>query len=549
MENILVGINSKYVHTNLAIRYLKKFVEKNSDFEIEIYENTVNNNINKIIRDIMEKNAKQIFFSVYVWNIEIILKISKELKKISKDLKIILGGPEVSYTPRKIMEENSFIDGIIIGEGELTLLSYLKDEGKKLGIYYKEKNQIKFNGQQKLIENLDIIPFPYSEEELKDIHKIIYYESTRGCPFNCSYCMSSLDKKVRFFSLERTKRDLKIFIKEETRLVKFVDRTFNLQKERYLEIWKYLLENYKENITFHFEINANIFDKEVLDFLKEVPKGFFQFEIGVQTINDITMKVIKRENNIEKLFDNVTAINKNIHLHLDLIAGLPFENYDIFEKSFNYVYETKCSMIQLGFLKILKGTEMQSKVEEYEYKYMDFPPYEILSNRFLSYEEVCKLKDIEEILDYYYNSQKFIKSLDFVISNFYSSPFKFFEEIGEYYKKNNYLDVAHKEVAIFNYFVEFYKIKNFEKIQEFLEFLKFDYLMIKKPGYYPDWIDSNKDKEKYHEELKKRNFKSIREAYKKTEIEKFNINIDNKLKMQVDILFDYTKKDTNYFII
>jgi len=297
LDNILVGINSKYVHTNLAIRYLKKFVIENSEHKIDIYENTINNNIEKIIRDIVEKNPKNIFFSVYVWNVEIIFKIAKELKKILINSNILLGGPEVSYIPRKIMEENQFIDGIMIGEGELVLLSYLNKDPKKLGFYYRENNEIKFNGYERLINNLDIIPFPYTDEELKDIHKIVYYESARGCPFNCSYCMSSIDKSVRFFSLERTKKDLKKFIDRGTRLVKFVDRTFNLNKKRYLEIWKFLLENYREDIIFHFEINANIFDDEVIEFLKKVPREFFQFEIGIQTINKDTMKSINRINN------------------------------------------------------------------------------------------------------------------------------------------------------------------------------------------------------------------------------------------------------------
>lgn len=549
MDNILVGINSKYVHTNLAIRYLKKFVLENSNYEIDIYENTINNNINKIIRDIVEKKPKNIFFSVYIWNVEMVLKIAKELKKILKDSNILFGGPEVSYTPKEIMESNEFIDGIMIGEGEITILSYLNKDENQLGIYYRENNKIKFNGYQRLIDNLDIVPFPYTDEELGDIHKIVYYESARGCPFNCSYCMSSIDKSVRFFSLERTKKDLKKFIDIGTKLVKFVDRTFNLNKKRYLEIWRFLLENYREDIVFHFEINANIFDDEVLEFLKKVPREFFQFEIGVQTINYDTMKSINRKNDLQKLFHNVTEINKTIHLHLDLIAGLPYEDYETFGKSFNYVYKTKCEMIQLGFLKILSGTEMETKVEEYGYKYIDYPPYEFLYNKFLSYEDVCKLKDLEEVLDYYYNSQKFLKSLEFVISNFYKSPFKFFEEIGRYYKNNGYLDIAHKEVAIFNYFVDFYNMKDFPKKDEFLEYLKFDYLMIKKPGYYPEWLNSYKNKEKYKNEVEKMDFKTSREAYKKTEIERFNFDIDTLKVDKIDILFNYKKKKTTYFIV
>ena len=550
MKNILVGINSKYVHTNLAIRYLKKYIEQNSNEKIKIYESSINNNIQKIIRDVVEYEPDNIFFSVYIWNVEMVFKITKELKKILPNKKIILGGPEVSYNPDEILEKNLEIDGILIGEGENVLLNFLTKDIKDVkGVYYREDNKIKFNGFEPLIENLDIIPFPYDDEELEDVHKIVYYESSRGCPFNCSYCMSSIDKSVRYFSLERTKKDLKKFIDIGTRLVKFVDRTFNLNKDRYMEIWKFLLENYRENITFHFEINANIFDDEVLEFLKKVPRKLFQFEIGVQTTNPSTMKAINRNNSLDRLFHNVTCINKNIHLHLDLIAGLPFEDYETFGKSFDYVYKTKCEMIQLGFLKMLKGTQMKDEGEKYSYKYLDFPPYEILSNEFISYKDICRLKDIEEVLDFYYNSQKFLKSVDFVVENFFESPFKFFESIGDFYKERGYLEVAHKEVAIFNNFVEYYEKMNFPKKEEFLEYLKFDYLFMGKPGFYPAWIEENKDKELHKNIIEKMSFRSTREAHKLTELERFSINIDTKEREDINIFFDYSGEETKYHII
>lgn len=549
-KNILVGINSKYVHTNLAVRYLKGFTEANSDVKIEIYESNINNNLMKIIRDIAEKEPEKIFFSTYIWNKEIVFKITKELRKALKDSKIILGGPEVSYNPIEIMKENDEIDGIIIGEGEKIILNYLTKDIKDVkGIYYREDGEIKFNGYEELIENLDIVPFPYTDEELKDIHKIIYYESSRGCPFSCSYCMSSIDKTVRYFSLERTKKDLKKFIDAGTKLVKFVDRTFNLKKERYLSIWQFLLDNYRENITFHFEINANIFDDEVLEFLKKVPRRFFQFEIGVQTINPKSMENIKRNNILDKLSHNVKYINKNIHLHLDLIAGLPYEDYESFGKSFDYVYDTGCEMIQLGFLKILKGTEMVNNVEKFNYKYLDFPPYEVLSNDFISYKEICRLKDIEEAVDLYYNSNKFKYSVKFIIDNFYESPFKFFEAIGDYFKKRGYFDIGNRETAVFNYLVEFYREKSYEKEDIFLEFLKMDYLLLGKPGFYPEWIESVKDKEKYKSALEKMNFRTLREAYKHTEIERFKYNFVEMREEEVDILFDYRKEDRHFSVL
>lgn len=549
-KNLIVAINSKYVHTNLAVRYLKKFVEKYSDKKIEIYESNINNNLMKIIRDIYEKSPDKIFFSTYIWNKEIVFKIIKEIKKVLKNSEIILGGPEVSYNSIEIMEKNIEVDKIISGEGERIILNYLtKNMSEVKGIYYRENGKIKFNGYEELINNLDIVPFPYEDEELKDVHKIVYYESSRGCPFSCSYCMSSIDKTVRYFSIERVKKDLKLFIDIGTRLVKFVDRTFNLKKERYLEIWKFLLENYRENITFHFEINANIFDDEVLEFLKKVPRKFFQFEIGVQTINLKSMQSIKRHNDLEKLFHNVKCINKNIHLHLDLIAGLPYEDYNSFGNSFDYVYKTECEMIQLGFLKILKGTEMVENVEKFDYKYLDFPPYEVLSNEFISYTDTCRLKDIEEVVDLYYNSNKFKHSLKFVVDNFYNSPFKFFEDIGEYYKRNGYFEIGNKEVAIFNYFAEFYKYKGFDKLDIFLENLKFDYLLIGKPGFYPEWLTSMKDKEKYKNIIENMFFRTLREAYKNTEFESFSYNILENKNEKIDILFDYTKDENRTLIV
>ena len=368
---VLAAINSQYVHLNLAVRYLKKYAETNSDVKVDIYETNINNQLLNIIKDIFELNPDKIIFSTYIWNKEYVFEIVKEIKKVLPAVKIILGGPEVSFGWEKVMEENPEIDNILVGEGEKVFLNFLANENDKvMGLVYRKDGEVYFNGSEKIIEDLDIIPFPYEREELQEKTKIFYYESSRGCPFNCSYCMSSIDKTVRYYSLGRVKEDLKIFLDSPIRLLKFVDRTFNLKKERYMEIWRFLLENYREGITFHFEINANIFDDETLDFLEIVPSGYFQFEIGVQTVNPDTMKSINRNNVLNKLAHNVRRINKNIHLHLDLIAGLPYETYEIFKKSFEYVHDLKPEMIQLGFLKLLKGTQMYNEIEKYEYKYL-----------------------------------------------------------------------------------------------------------------------------------------------------------------------------------
>ena len=540
---VLAGINSQYVHLNLAVRYLKKYVEANSDLKIEIYETNINNQVFNIIKDIYELNPDKIIFSTYIWNKEYIVEIVKELKKVLPNVEIILGGPEVSYKWEKFMANMPEVDALLLGEGENVLLNFLtKEEDKVLGVVSRKNDEIVFNGIEPIIENLDIVPFPYEDWELEDKTKIFYYESSRGCPFSCSYCLSSIDKTVRYYSLDRVKKDLKRFLDSPIKLLKFVDRTFNLRKERYMEIWKFLLENYREGITFHFEINANIFDDETLDFLEKVPKGYFQFEIGVQSINPETMVAIKRNNILDKLAYNVRRISRNIHLHLDLIAGLPYETYDIFKNSFNYVYNLKPEMIQLGFLKLLKGTQMYDEVEKYQYKYYSRPPYEVFSNKFISFGELVKLKNLEKMLDYYYNSEKFRYTCDFVINNNFDTPFAFFEKIAEYYDKKGYLKISHKEVALFNILYDFYMENNLKDLDIFVEFLKYDYLALGKPGSYPEWLKSNKDSELHNQLIKDSEFKSVREGHKNSELEEFKYNIFTNKRENINIFFNYKTK-------
>lgn len=542
---VLTAINSQYVHLNVAVRYLKKYVEKNSDIKLDIYETNINNQLMNIIKDLFEKQPDIIIFSTYIWNKEYVFSITKELKKILPDVKIALGGPEVSYEWDKIMAENQEIDYIFTGEGEKVLLNFFtKDISEVKGVVYREGERLKYNGIEPLIENLDIIPFPYDDEELQDRTKIFYYESSRGCPFNCSYCMSSIDKSVRYYSIDRTKEDLKRFIDSPIKLLKFVDRTFNLSKEKYMAIWRFLLENYREGITFHFEINANIFDDETLDFLETVPKGYFQFEIGVQTIDAQAMKSIGRINKLEKLEHNIRRISRNIHLHLDLIAGLPYETYDKFRESFDYVHRLKPEMIQLGFLKLLKGTKMYDEREKYGYKYFSKPPYEVFSNEFISFAEMVKLKNLEKILDFYYNSEKFPESVQWIIENHYESAFSFYEDVAEYFDKRGYLKVSHKESTLFTLLYEFYLDKGLKEREIFVEYLKYDYLMLGKTGFYPEWFKSEKDGELYDELIRERNYKSIREGHKNSELERFSYNIFTKEFEDIYVFFDYRDRSS-----
>ena len=542
---VLTAINSQYVHLNVAVRYLKKYVEKNSDIKLDIYETNINNQLMNIIKDLFEKQPDMIIFSTYIWNKEYVFSITKELKKILPDVKIALGGPEVSYEWDKIMAENQEIDYIFTGEGEKVLLNFFtKDISEVKGVVYREGERLKYNGIEPLIENLDIIPFPYDDEELQDRTKIFYYESSRGCPFNCSYCMSSIDKSVRYYSLDRTKEDLKRFIDSPIKLLKFVDRTFNLSKEKYMAIWRFLLENYREGITFHFEINANIFDDETLNFLETVPKGYFQFEIGVQTIDAQAMKSIGRINKLEKLEYNIRRISRNIHLHLDLIAGLPYETYDKFRESFDYVHRLKPEMIQLGFLKLLKGTKMYDEREKYGYKYFSKPPYEVFSNEFISFAEMVKLKNLEKVLDFYYNSEKFPESVQWIIENHYESAFSFYEDVADYFDKRGYLKVSHKESTLFTLLYKFYLDKGLKEREVFVEYLKYDYLMLGKTGFYPEWFKSEKDGELYDELIRERNYKSIREGHKNSELERFSYNIFTKEFEDIYVFFDYRDRSS-----
>jgi len=543
-KNLILGINSKFVHTNLAIRYIKNYVEKYSDVKIDLLERTINNSIGEIISDIFRYDADKILISTYIWNKEYVFKLIKEFKKIKADTQIILGGPEVSYKSIELMEENKDIDIIIQGEGEETALELFTKENLAdiEGIVYRENKKIISTGERKPLCDLDKIPFPYTDEELKEKGKILYYESSRGCPFKCSYCMSSLDKNVRYFSNEKVEKDLKTFIDAGVSLVKFVDRTYNLHKDRYMKIWKFLLEEYRENLTFHFEISADLFDDEAIEFLKKVPNGYFQFEIGVQTINPLTMELINRKNHLEKLKKNVLSIKDNIHLHLDLIAGLPHEDYNTFKDSFDYVHELKPEMIQLGFLKILEGTQISKEIEKYNYKYLSFPPYEILENAFISYEEILKLKDFEQILDYYYNSEKFKESTKYIINNFYKRPFDFYEELALYYRNNNYMGLGHKPLAIFNFLYDFYLYKKFPNLEIFTQVLKYDYIFMEKPKHQTYWLERNIDKDLYHNLALKVEGRSLREKYKNCELELFTYDIFTGKLRELKLFFEYTGK-------
>ncbi|TDX59304.1 B12-binding domain-containing radical SAM protein [Orenia marismortui] len=530
MDILLTTLNSKYIHSSLALRYIRGYCE--DQFNINLLEYTINQHGDDIVAEIYRQQADIIGFSCYIWNIEKTLEVIKLLKKVQPEVKVILGGPEVSYDPVQVMKENKEIDYIVYGEGEITfkeLLIELEDkedfEGIE-GLVYRKEGSIIKNKSRAVIEDLDIIPSPYSDLEGLD-NKIIYFESNRGCPYNCQYCLSSTLSAVRYFSLDRVKEDLLKLIKAKVRQVKFVDRTFNCNQNRALEIFKFLLENKAEDheMNFHFEITADLLTDEVIEFLADVPKGYFQFEIGVQSTNKDTLEVIDRRVSFERLSKVVKSLSQpeNIHLHLDLIAGLPKEDYQSFKQSFNDVYNLNPGRLQLGFLKLLKGSGLRNKAVEYEFVWMDNPPYEVLASKELSYKEILKLKMIEEVLESYGNSHNFENSLEFIISNFYDTPFDFYEDLASFWEEKGYYRYAHKFQNLYKYLQEFYREYCKDSLDIFGEILKFDFLLNKRK------IDLPKFLSKYEIDDYKSKFKSF-------------INNDNNIRKYLPNLSKYSSR-------
>ncbi|MGO1369602.1 B12-binding domain-containing radical SAM protein [Senegalia sp. (in: firmicutes)] len=493
MKLLITTLNSKFIHSSLSIRYLKEYIS-DLNINIEIEEYTINQNVDFIVSEIYKKDIDVLAFSTYIWGIEETLTICKKLKIVKPDLKIILGGPEVSFDIENLMKDNSFIDFIIYGEGEETfrefIIEYLNNEkyNNILGLSYRDDKEIKINSPRMLMENLDKVASPFKNmDSFKN--KIIYYETSRGCPFNCKFCLSSTIDGVRFFSIDRVKKDLKFLIDSKVKQVKFVDRTFNTDKEYSMEIMNYIIDNNPENINFHFEVTAHLLDEEMLSFLKDIPEGMFQFEIGVQTTNEKTIEAIGRTTDFNKLSYVVGKINnyKNIHQHLDLIVGLPYEDYNSFKKSFNDVYNLQAEKLQLGFLKLLKGSELRAKEEQYEFKYLDSPPYEIMENKFISYKDILKLKVIEDLVEKYGNELNFRNTLKFIIKNYFATPFDFYEDLASYWEKNEYHLISHSLKKLYEILYKYFLENIGEDNQIFMEILKYDYIF-NNNKQLPDYI-------------------------------------------------------------
>ena len=492
MKLLLTTLNSKFTHSSLALRYIQSMVN-HEGVDISRVEYTINNQLDYIVREIYSGGYDVVVFSVYIWNVEDTLVIAKNLKKVAPNLKVFFGGPEVTFESDRFLQKHPYIDLIIRGEGEISFSELIECMANKAypvqgqedpfadlkGITYRPLNGsgVVIRPDQALIHDLDIIPFPYDSFEGLE-HRILYYESSRGCPFNCQYCLSSTIKGVRFFSLDRVKSDMKRFIDLKVMQVKFIDRTFNADPNRSLEIFKFLHENDNGHTNFHFEITADRLNEETISFLERVRPGLFQFEIGVQTTHEPTLKEICRFVDFEKLKEVCLKIRsyRNIHLHLDLIAGLPSENYSRFMKSFDDVYSIRPEMVQLGFLKLLKGSGLRIRKDKYGYIFNDQPPYEIMGTSDLSFDDMIRLKGIEDMVEHFYNNQKFTHALEFIIKVNGILPSKLYEMLSEYWHAKGWHHKAHNQDAMYLILLDFYKELGLKSGELFEEVVKFDYV-------------------------------------------------------------------------
>lgn len=462
MKVLLAAINAKYIHSNLGIYSLKTYGEKMlkewglaEQAEISLAEYTINHQMEQILQDIYKRKPDVIGFSCYIWNISYVKMILADIKKVLPDVKIWAGGPEVSYHGEAFLKEEPAVDLVMMGEGEITFAHFLKAllEGEDLkqvpGLMVRNADGTFTDTGFRQVMDMSQIPFPYAFMDMKELeHRIIYYESSRGCPFSCAYCLSSIDKKLRFRSLDLVLPELEWFLQAKVPQVKFVDRTFNCKKSHAMAIWQYIRDHDNGVTNFHFEIAADLLDKDELDLLSTMRPGLVQLEIGVQSTNEKTLETIRRKTDIEEIRQITATINSwhNIHQHLDLIVGLPWEDLKRFKQSFNDVYEMEPEQLQLGFLKILKGSYMEELIPDCELLYSAAPPYEVLRTKWISYGDVLELKDIEEMTEVHYNSRQFTCTLKELEKEF-DTPYEMFSFMAGYYNKNHLFGISHSRIA------------------------------------------------------------------------------------------------------
>lgn len=590
MSVLLVALNSKFSHTNLAVRSIANYVDNNLNSQnraniISFDEWTIQEPILDVLRGISAYNPQVVIFSVYIWNCTQCYAVAKELKKILPNVLIGAGGPEVSFKTEDFFKENPFFDFLVKGEGEkitleLCKILYEKDDTnfgfENLKSFVKNTPLIDLQTfNLDLIQDLSVLPFPYPEfmrenqgknplgPEAHAVNRILYYESSRGCPFSCSYCLSSIDKTVRFMPLERVFEDLQIFLDANVKLVKFVDRTFNLNENRYIKIWEYIKNHYNGITRFHFEIAAECLSEAALNFIKDMPENSVQFEIGVQSINPKTLEEVGRKADLENLSRIIKKIPSFIHVHLDLIAGLPYESLKEFKKSFDYTFKLKPNMLQLGFLKVLEGTKMENFAKNHDFKFLSLPPYEVLETPHISWSELVFLKDIENLNDAYWNSGNFSNTFNYLLSLEDFSPFDFYAFLIDFSAHSKDFTTAltqpHKTDFWFAMIFALFDDKAFLQQNHFFakidanllhNLIKFDYISMGKTSVFPAWYKHIYSKDAHHEALLQHgDMHSTRLAYASSNYEEFQYNPFSYEQIDTKILFLYENGKTRKIVL
>lgn len=551
---LLVAVNSKFIHSNPAIYSIKSFAEKcGREFNvplprISLCEFSVNDTEERILFEICDKRPDVIGFSVYIWNCNTVWRLCRKLRRVLPDTKIILGGPQVSFSAESLPFTDDDYDYIIQGEGEKPFFSLA---GKIFANGFVPPREWNFFLTGKICKcddtvELDEFPFIYTDENIKSFeNRIVYYESSRGCPFRCAYCLSSLCGNVRSLSLERVKRDLKFFIDKKIPHIKFVDRTFNYDKKRAKEIWKFLIEKHNENFTdFHFEISADILDEESIEILNSAPVGLFKIEAGIQSYNEDTLREIGRISRLEILTENLKRIaeKNNITLHSDLIFGLPLENTDSFILSFNEAYKIRSHQLQLGFLKLLPGAPLNGMIEKHGFVFSEEPPYEIISNNYISFSDVIFMKKIEDVFEKYYNSGRFSFSLDY-LEKFFETPFEMYKKIAEKSEEKNLIFQSVSTKILYCFLHDFFEDFSRENLPEFDRILLLDFYSSDRSNQLPSSLRYlSPENRKRKNELSEQGF---RESLKSTlrfignEIYIFDYESKNPVTQK----YDYKKAD------
>lgn len=531
MNIILTTLNAKYIHTNLAIRYLKASAQP--EFNPKIVEYTIKDPAFNIVSDLFQKKPDIIGFSCYIWNIEETIKVIQMLKTVLPNIKIVLGGPEVSYDSNHWLRKVPEIDFIVMGEGEISfkeLLHYFNGNiplEAVRGICYLEDGKFKIHAQPPKVD-LRELPSPFRfEEDLPYVGKRIQYiETSRGCPFSCQFCLSSIEVGVRYFSREKIKQDIRFLMNHGAKTIKFVDRTFNISRSYAMEMFQFLIDEHQPGVVFQFEITADIMRPEVIQFLNDnAPKGLFRFEIGVQSTNDLTNDLVKRRQNFEKLKRTVTMVKqgRKIDQHLDLIAGLPEEDYMSFRKTFNDVFAMRPEELQLGFLKLLRGTGLRVEAEKYGYTYVDIAPYEIFSNNVLTFDDIVRIKHAEDVLEKYWNDHRMDRTIEYLVTEVFETPFDFFQQFGTFWETKGWSRIGHQLDDLFRRLLEFLNSLYNVNIDIVKSIMQIDYLspMTFNPRKF--WWD-----ERVPEEELKKIMKPIRENHALVNEEFAALNISDK---------------------